>query len=309
MIKNIRLNVKPILGSIAVALVLWFMVTTDRTYSYQISVPIDLVRLAESKTLMAPIPDHALNEVQGSGRSLIAAWFYEVAFRLELPEVRKSTTLILKDHLNLLDLPSTFGIEVLEIIEPKEIEIKIDDMVIKRIAVSLAGIVEPEDGYTLSGYNFSMDSIIVSGPKAKLDNLSTIATRPVEHYDNKFSFSEKVELINPEPGIVEIEPGVVEINYDIQRLVERIVYNIPIRIKNIPANLIVAAVPPELALKVKGGERIIADLGPEDINAEIDYLHNYQPDREQYAASISTPDDISWIESIPKTFTLQVRRK
>jgi hypothetical protein len=92
-------------------------------------------------------------------------------------------------------------------------------------------------------------------------------------------------------------------------LVDRILYKIPIIIRNVRGNLDVTAIPPELALKVKGGEKIVADLQASDIKAEIDYKNQYRKDREEYAASISTPENISWIECIPKTFSLQVKRK
>lgn len=307
--KKLKINIKPILGSLIVALVLWFMVTTERIYSHQINVPIELVRIAEGKTLLEPIPKIAIIEVQGKGRSLIGVWFYDVAFRLELPDFKRTKKVMLKDYLSFLDLPATFGLTVVEIIEPKEIDLKIDDKITIKIPVELSGIIRPEDGYILANYVFDQDSVSVTGPKSKVDKIQTIKTDMIERSDLKVSFSEKLVLQNPQPGLITIASQTVQIDFDIQRLVERIVYKIPILITEAPPYLEVTAIPPELALKVKGGEKRVAALLPEEIKAEIEFASHYRPNLGKYAVSIKTPDDINWIESIPQTFSLQVKRK
>ena len=92
-------------------------------------------------------------------------------------------------------------------------------------------------------------------------------------------------------------------------MIERLLYGVPIKIIGAPKSLQVEAIPPTLALKVKGGEKLIEKLGPDDINAEIDFTARYKDSQQEYAASIKTPERISWLESIPKTFKLKVRRR
>jgi YbbR domain-containing protein len=306
---KIKVNIKPIIGSVIVALILWIMVATDKIYSYQLRVPIEIVRLAPGKTLLEQIPEYSVIEVQGKGRSLIAAWFYDVRFRLEFPAINKNQKIDLNDYLSYLDLPATFALEILEIIEPKSFDLKIDNKLEKKIPVKLSDEIEVDNGYVFAGYTFGPDSVTISGPESKIEKIPSIMSGEIEQLSTISEFSSRIALPNPQPGIIDISPQEVNINIDIQLLSDRIVYNIPIIIRNVKSNLVVTAIPPELALKVKGGEKIVAALKASDIKAEIDYGNQYRRDREKYAASISTPENISWIECIPKTFSLQVKRK
>ena len=309
MSEKLKVNIKPIIGSLSVALILWVMVATEKIYSYQIKVPIDIVRLAPDKTLLEPIPEFAVIEVQGKGRSLIAAWFYDVRFRLEFPGLKKSQKVILENYLPHLDLPTTFAISVQEIIEPESFDLMIDDQIKKIVPVELSADIEADDGYVFVDHTFSQDSVTITGPSSKVQNIENIFTGNFQQNSTTSSFSRSINLSNPEESIFDVFPQTIQINIDIQRLNERIVYKIPILIRRVPANLEVTAMPPELALKVKGGEKILVALESSDIKAEIDYRNQYRPELEKYAAIITTPDKITWIECIPNTFSLQVKRK
>ena len=309
MLEKIKVNIKPIIGSLSVALILWVMVATEKIYSYQIRVPIEIVRLAPGKTLLEPVPEYSVIEVQGKGRSLIATWFYDVRFRLEFPNIKKSQKIDLNNYLSFLDLPATFALSIQDIMESESFDLKIDNQIKKIVPIELSGEIEVDDGYLFVDHTFNQDSVTITGPYSKVRKIESILTGSFQQHSTTSVFSHKINLPNPEPGILDIFPRIVQINIDIQRLVEIFVYKIPILIRRVPRNLEVTAIPPELALKVKGGEKIVAALESSDIKAEIDYRNQYRPEREEYAVSISTPENISWIESIPKTFSLQVKRK
>lgn len=304
-----RINIKPIIGSLVVSIVVWFMVATDKIYSYQIRVPIEIVRLAEGKTLLDPIPDYATIEVQGKGRSLIGIWFYDVRFKLEFPNVKRFYSIDLKNYLTFLDLPATFGLNVLEIIEPEPFDLRVDNLLSKKLPVVYKGNIQTEDGYIFIGVKFNPDSVKISGPESKLNQMNNIPTEKIDFSGRKTSFAQKIQLNNKEPKIINLTPPSVNVEFDIQRLVELIIYEIPVKVINAPDNLEVTPIPNKLSLKIKGGEKIVASLSADQINAEIAFGNQYRPDPKKYAVSITTPKNIEWIESIPKTFTLQVKRK
>ena len=307
--EKIQKNLRPILGSLAFALILWIMVATEKTYSYQINVPIVIERLAKGKTLLEPVPESALIEVQGKGRSLIGLWFYEVTFRLELANITESRNIILSDYLTSLDLPTTFGVSILQVVEPKNFDLNIDDEIVREVPIQLVGVIQPEDGYTLIDYQFVEDSARIRGPRSKINKISTIMTESVEFIGNKTSFTEKTFLINPEPDIFQLTPISVDLDVNVQILIEGFVREIPIRIYDVPDEYEVVANPPKLALKVKGGEQLVAALDTSSVRAEFNFRQNYRPGRDKYAVSIITPEKITWLESFPKTFTLQIKKK
>lgn len=302
-------NIRPLLGSVFIAVILWLIVTTEKEYLYQVDVPINLIRIAEGKTLTEKIPDMVEIEFKGRGRSLIAMMFYNVALNIELPELDKSKTIEMKDLLTFLDLPSTFGVEAGDIIAPHAIDFQIDDLVVMEKPVSFAGELATENGFVLMQKGLEPDTAVITGPRQKLAKIQSILTEPITRKGIRLSFRENVGLQNPLPGITSIDPVMTEASFDVQRLIERVVYDIPIRVVNTPSHLQVEAVPNRLSLKISGGEQIVAAITAADIIAEIDFVKHYRVDVEYYAASIVTPQDIRWIESIPKSFKLKVRRR
>lgn len=306
---RMRKNSKPLLVSIIFSVVLWFMVTTDKEYNYQITVPLNIVRLAKGKTLLERVPNKARLELRAGGRALIGLWFYDVAFNLDLPQVNTSRVLNLKENLHFLDLPPKLGITVVEIIEPKRLDLKVDALIAEKKPIKLTGHVDPEPGYVLLTSKLSSDSVMVSGPRMLVKSIEAIATEAVSMTNKTLSFSVKTDLVSPNPGLVNLNLDKVQVDFEIQRLAERVVYGVPVKVINVPRGLKVITNPAVLALHVKGGEKVVAELNSEQIDAEIDFNKSYKPDKKYYPVRISTPQNISWIESIPKEFQLQIKRR
>ena len=302
-------NIKPLIGSILVAILLWVLVATDNNYDYQITIPIELVRLAPGKTLSQPIPKQAQVEIRGKGRSLLVVWFYDLRFRLDFPELKTGKTIELDNYLNTIDIPGALNIEILSIIEPKTIELKIDELVEEKKPVMLAGDVRVADGYVLIGYKFEPDSVVIAGPQRLVGQVNSINTRQIDIAAQKNGFSETLNLKNPNPDLIDLKAETVSAMFTIQRLVERVIYDIPIKIVNVPRTLSVEPIPQKMALRIKGGEEIVANIRSDEILAEINFGKQYKPEREEYGAEIITPRQVNWIESIPKKFRLKIKRK
>jgi YbbR domain-containing protein len=235
--------------------------------------------------------------------------FYNVKLNLDLPDLDRSQTIELNEYLNFLDLPVTFGLEIGEIIEPRSIDFVVDDLETEKKPILLSGSVGTANGYVLLGYTLTPDSVTISGPKSLLQKQDYIFSEVLEITGQKRNFSQNIAVINPEPEVTNIEPQQVNAEFNIQRLIERVVYDIPINVINVPSQLQVDAVPNKMSLKIKGGEDLVAAVSSADITADIDFAKNYQVEKESYAARIITPENISWIEPIPKTFKLKVRRR
>jgi YbbR domain-containing protein len=309
MFNSLRKNFKSIIVSVLLAILLWLLVTTENRYNHRITVPIRITRLPAGKTIATRIPRKATIEVEGKGRSLIAVNFYNIGFNLDLSDVKSERKIELDKNLNFLDLPSSFDIQVREVIEPKTLEVKVDDLVRISKKIQFEGSIIPDDGYVLITHHFSQDSVMLEGPRALIRTLDFIRTDSLKVTGQKSDFRQTLALKEPAPGLITMEPKKVRVSFDIQRLVERMVYDIPVKVINCPSHLSVESVPPFLALRIKGGEKIVAGITGQEINVKIDFNHSYRPDKDEYSAIIETPPTISWTESIPATFKLKIKRK
>lgn len=302
-------NHKAILASFSLAFILWFVVTTNKEYTTKIYVPFSIQRIAKGKIPATKIPERVLLEVRGKGRSLFSLNFLEKNFVLELPDVERTTVIQLDEYLNYISLPSELGIEIIDIVEPKSIELVVDHLLETRKPVRVRSAIKPAPGYILMDVISETDSITVSGPASLINPVDFIETDSILARDVKYPFHIDVNLVSPAAELVRIAPKRVSVSFVLEQLVERNIYNIPIRIVRLPANLTAKPEPESIMLRVKGGESLISELKPEDISVIFDYSKDYQPEISEYVMQIETPLGISWIDASPQKFRLKLTKK
>jgi len=121
---------------------------------------------------------------------------------------------------------------------------------------------------------------------------------------------EDVEL-QPFPDSLQIELSLTRVNViaDIQKIIERTIPEIPVQVRNAPANLIVTPLPSTLSLTVEGGEQLLFSLKRDDITAFIDYnrVHN-SSSKAGYAAYIEVPPGVRYRNVKPALFKLMMER-
>ena len=302
-------NYKPLLASFILAVLLWAVVTTDKVYVTRIEVPLKIVRLAKGRVLLNTPPEKVVLEVRGKGRALIGLMFFNTAFKLELPEVDRSVTIDLMDYKNGFNIPREMNITVVNVISPKKLKLEVDTYVEEYKPVELISEVIPSAGYILMDVQLEQDSVLLSGPQSIVEHVDYISNEPLNRKDVKYPFTEVVKLIEPKPGITHLKPEAVKVTFQIEQLVERSVYNIPIQIVGVPDDLIASAIPPTISLRIKGGESLVSSLKAEEITVVFNYARDHQPGRMQYPVDVETPQGISVVEMSPELFRLQLKKK
>lgn len=309
LIKYFRKNYKMLMSSFILAFILWFAVTTDKEYTYKIEIPLKINRVAKDRVLKELPPEKAVVEVRGKGRSLFSLYFYNPEVELDLPEVNNSTTIHLKDYINHFNLPMEFGVRIIDVIEPKNIELQVDRFAEMIKYISVSSVIKTQPGYVLMNTTPSQDSVIVSGPISLIRELKEISTDTFSVDNVKYPFKRKQRLISPNPNVIHLEPSEIEVNYNIEQLVERKIYNIPIQFVGLPDNLLAESTPAMISLKVKGGESIIAAITPDEISATFNFTKNYKVGKIKYPVEIETPLNVSWLEASPQFFELKLKKK
>ncbi|MBN1407579.1 MAG: YbbR-like domain-containing protein [Calditrichaceae bacterium] len=304
----IKENYRPLLVAFGLALLLWLVVATDREYKTRIEVPFRVLRLAEDKVLIKPIPDKVIMEVSGKGRALIGLNFYNTKIDLELPEVNKSTIIDLNNYISRFDVGTELGINVVDIIEPKQLDLRVDRFAEAEKPLRVQVNIQPAPGYTLNDVILEQDSISVSGPASLIDRLNYLETEIIEEKDVKYPFRKSIPIVQPRPGIIQLNPENVTVSFDIEQIVERTIYDIPIQIVGVPANLTAYATPRIISLRIKGSESLITHITKDEITVFFDYEKNYQKGISDYNVQIETPKNVSWTNASPEKFRLSLKR-
>ncbi len=142
-----------------------------------------------------------------------------------------------------------------------------------------------------------------------MDKLQFAETQKIKDDNVRFPFDVSSELINHQKGIVSFQPEKVKLHFNIEQLVERTVYNIPIQIINVPKNLTAEAAPATISLRVKGGETRISNLTINEIDVLFDYAAEYKEGKQNYLMQIKTPEDVAWVEASPQYFNIKLVRR
>ena len=313
MIKTIvlflRKNFKPLLVSFLLALMLWAVVTTNRVYKMQINVPLHISNVAEGYVLVNPPPETLIVEVSGKGTSLIILNFFDVVLDLNLPDLNTNKEIELMDYSNRISIPHDLSIQVLEILEPKTVMLKVDKLAQLKIPVELKASVKSVPGYIYLGAELSQDSVLVSGPESIIASFLQMSTSSFTRDNVQYPFSETLEIQNPKPGIIDITPKTIRVNFLVEQLVERNLYNVPIQIVGLPDNLTASAIPPYVSIRIKGGESLVSKLGRDQITVLFNYARQFREDVERYPMEIRTPENIQVLETSPQKFRLQLKKK
>jgi len=302
-------NYKPLLASFFLALLLWIAVTTDKVYTMQVEVPFSITRLAPGKVLLEPPPSKIVLEVSGKGRALLGMSFYKGTINLELPEISKSTTILLRDYQKRLTIAHELGVRVLDVVAPKSIDLKIDDYAEVKKPVKMLAKIKPQPGYILLKSKITPDFVTVSGPKSYVKKIQFVVTDTLVKTNVKYPFRQTVKLQTPKQGVVKIEPGAVAAEFTIEQLVERRIYNIPIQLIGIPPQYLAKAFPPNISVRIKGAESLVSALQPSQITAYFDFSRFYTEGVMEYPVVVETPKGISLISKSPQQFRLQLQKR
>lgn len=306
--KFLSKNYTPLFASFFLALLLWIAVITDKTYSRIISIPLNINLLEQGYVLSELPPDQVSIEVSGKGRALFGMNFYESTLDLELPELKESTNINLKNYQNRFHIPRNLGIEIVDILEPRTIDLKIDQLAERKIPITIEAFIKPEPGYVLSETILSQSTVLVTGPRTKLNALSTIHSDSIHKKNVTYPFTETLDLLNPDPGIMTLETDKIIAKFDVEQLVERTLYNIPVQLVAIPVDFSALAVPSNVTIHIKGSEKIVSAINVSDVTAIFNYREMYENGKTLYPINIEMPQDVELLEISPSEFRLILKR-
>lgn len=307
-INFLKKNYAPLLASFFLALLLWIAVITDKMYNRTISIPLNINRLASGYVLSERPPDKVLIEVSGKGRALFGMNFYKSTLDLELPELKKSSTINLKDYQSRFHIPRNLGIEIVDILEPRSIDLKIDKFSEKELPIRVNANIKPQPGYVLTQTSSQPTKVSIAGPASILDGLSFIQSDSIGQQNVTYPFTKTIKLVNPHPGITSISTEKIIVSFEIEQLVERTMYNIPIQLVGIPSDYTAKAVPASVTIHIKGSEKNITAIQLNHITALFNYHETYENGKTLYPVSIELPKNVELLKISPDQFRLTLKR-
>ena len=303
-LKNYKIKIVVII----IAIFIWFFVETENNYKYSFEIPIQITNLSPGKIITNEKPNHVKATLWGKGRELLALILSrKLQYNFDLTNVNESRLFIF-DKKN-VRFPHASNIEILNIIEPDSVYLKIENLEHKKVPVKTEIRIIPIQGYIIvNGIQLQPDSVCLTGAKTGLDSVSYIRTEQLVYKEVKRDLKKKIKLINPE--VKNVWPKQSELYFfaDVQKILEKPIAEIPIKIVNKPSQVEVIVIPSSLNLTLIGGVDLLLPITNMDIPAYIDYLKVRDSKEKYHLAYINKPDGVRIKDIKPKRFKVIVKK-
>ena len=318
-IETISGNMSIKISSLAIALTLWIFVVTGSEYVHVIEVPIKLRNVQPDRVLAEPIPEFAKVRMRGSGRqflnNMLRTTFADVGIMLEMSRIRFFYDFELEPYLkrfpDRLSVPRDFGLELVEIVSPDTIRVRLDSFIEKEVTVSTRVNISMDPGYIQVGdFNIEPSVVKISGPASILININEIFTEEKSFEARKNSVNETIDLSVQNSELIQLEPSSVRLSASIQSIGVRIVEEIEVKVRNVPENLKAIVNPAKVSVELQGGITFLTNLEGADIFASIDYAKDWKENQRLYELHVEVPKDvIKWNNLNPSTVEMIVIRE
>ncbi len=265
------------IGSLTVALLLWFHIATEKdTYERVFEIPLQVVGIAEGYVIANEIPETWAVRFRGNGKRLLTLPWRDLSLRVDASEIRSRGLLPLGVE-NVI-YPEALDLEVLEVLQPRQLQLRVERLVEVRLPVITPIEIEVAPGYTLVGEVAAVpDSVTLIGPVGDLGELTSVQTDTLRLRRAREPVDVEVPILTPPIYNCTLSPGVVRIVHDIQELGERIFEDIPVVFIGTDRPERYLALPRSAVVTVQGGTRLIEALVPENIRLMLD-MRLIQPD-------------------------------
>ncbi len=306
---------KRIAYSFVIAFVFWFFIKSEDTYTVNLDIPLVARNLQEQKTYKEEVPESIFVTLKGTGRSFI--WlrvfnnFYRDDFKavIDLSSITDEYNFELdsyyKENPEKIVLPSSLDLQFVEVLNPRNVQIKLQRYMVKKVPIESQILVSTEPGYIALGGQFSPDSISIGGPEEAVNQIDFVFTEKDTLIDLVASVNGNWSILNPNK-LVSFDPKKVDAFIDVQPISETIVTGIPVELINKPNDVNVFVNPATVSLTIVGGLKQITNILPEDIDVIIDF-DLWNSDKQFYSPTIKLPDYlIEWKDLSPNNLEILV---
>lgn len=307
------------ISSLIIALTLWLFVVTGSEYVHVVKIPIHLRNLQQGRILANEIPKFAELRMRGTGRQFLnnqlTTAFADMGIMLEMGRIRFYYEFALEPYLknypDRLVMPRDFGLELVEIISPDTVKIKLDSYLEKVVPVRPRVTISTDPGYIQVGKTETIPSeVTISGPSSLISEISESFTAEINFEARKNSVKETMDLNVSNKSLIKLEPSEVELRANIQSIGERRLEGIEVQVRNVPENLKAIVNPTTVSLDLQGGIAFLSGLTGGEIDATIDYATDWMENKRMYSLKIVVPEDvINWSGPNPSEVEVIVIRE
>lgn len=222
-------NLPLIIGAVLLAILLWVHVATNKTYEYQIEMPLQLVNVPIGLIQTEAIPRAAIVRVKTSGKQLFALGARQPRLRISAAEFREGT---FERELNDGDAMAAFDqvYENVAVISPRNLVLHFERQAERNLLVKNEVRLQPATGYLIVGRpKLEPEMISVRGPASVLRSLQSLGTEAGELVGLTETTTQLVRLVIPDSLHLSAADSAVQITVAVEPMLERPLLGLSVR--------------------------------------------------------------------------------
>jgi YbbR domain-containing protein len=231
--------------SIALAALVWALVSGERIVERALRIPMEFTNLPAQLELVGDTPTVVDVRVRGSSGALSRLAAGELVAVLDLASARAGQRLF---HVTGADVRAPFGVDVVQI-TPSNVSLAFEPSARKTVPVVPEVDGDPQDGYVVGTVSAEPATVEVIGPESAVARLTEAITEPVSVTGASGTVTEMVNVGVADPSVRLLSPASASVTVMIAAApVEWAVNAIPVRVRGGTARV----VPTQVVVHVRG---------------------------------------------------------
>jgi len=258
------------LVAIIMALLLWFHVATDKVYEHTDTFPLEIFNIPERLILAEKLPEQVDVTIRGKGKELLKFLLAEKkSLKIDAEEFKRGETeYIIKPEE--IPLPEELELKVTKILSPEDLKIKLDYPMEKKMKIQPNIKILPAEGFQQVGeLHYNPKEVVISGPRMWVRGLKVIHTQEKVIEGAEVSISDQVDLALPEGYNLSLSPQTINFSQNIEKTVEREIFNLPVGLVNVPKREEIMLEPDSINVTISGAESVVNQMSPDNIKVTV----------------------------------------
>ena len=286
--------------SIALAALLWLVVSGEQIVERALRVPLEFTNLPQQLEMVGEPPNVADVRIRGSSGALSRVASGELVAVLDLRSARRGRRLF---HLAGSDVRVPFGIEVVQI-APSNVAIAFEESATKVVPVVPNVEGEPADGFVVGRVTADPPTVEVVGPATAVGALTEAITEAVSVANATAPVTESVTVGVPDSTVRLRNPQNAKVTVNVtESPVEWAVAGIPVQIKNAGAGAQIS--PTQVTVHVRG-PRQARSSGADTFEATVD-VEGLRPGQFQVPVRVAPPARVGIVRVDPPEVRVRIK--
>jgi YbbR domain-containing protein len=287
--------------SIALAALLWLLVSGERIVERAMRIPLEFTNLPSQLEVLGDAPNVVDVRLRGSSGALNRVATGEVVAMLDLRAARPGRRLF---HVTGADVRTPFGVEVVQV-TPANVSLTFEPSASKVVPIVPAIEGEPAAGYTTGTVSADPPTVEVIGPVSALATLTEAITEPIVVTDATAPVSESVTVGLPDQAVRLREPQTTRVTVAVVPApVEWAVAAIPVDVRN-QGPTKAQVTPSHVTVHVRGPKETMGS-GAEAFEASVD-VTGLRSGQYQLPVRVVPPARIGVISIDPPELRVRIR--